>query len=326
MGYQERILHKCRKMINDTLARWNPFVGDSTITIPGNALPRPEDTPYASAGSAFDARKFWGRDIDEPGVGEPVEGDAYLWSEELSKFILGPAAGGEPDSTAGIGFLAHGSGTQELTDTPTKFIANTQNWDLGGFYDATTYTWKPPAGPVVMMFSVRNNPSGIQPLIGFYKNGGPGWVKYGGRYSFTGDAYTDGMWMDFAGGEDVYELRVWLHPDDAGESSNIISDQSFWAGVAIQLASSVGGGGSGGIVALTGDVVTSPTVPGQTRIDSLHSIPITNDTPNDGEFLVYSAALNKLVWRPGELTTPSDVVTSDGDLVTSGGVYVTSTP
>jgi hypothetical protein len=36
--------------------------------------------------------------------------------------------------------------------------------------------------------------------------------------------------------------------------------------------------------------------------------------------------LNKLVWRPVDLTTPDNAVTSNGDLVTSGGVYVTSTP
>lgn len=100
---------------------------------------------------------------------------------------------------------------------------------------------------------------------------------------------------------------------------------------ALRVAGGSGGAGPAGppgppgadATPLTGDVTTSGHV---STLVALHGVPITSAAPNDGEFLVYSAALNRIVWRPGEITTPANAVTSNGDLVTSGGEYVTSTP
>lgn len=314
-GYHEKLLARYVKRLEETLKRWNPFTGDAPITVPREALPPAEKSPYASAGSAFDARKFWGRALQE---GAPTEGDAYLWDETAGAFVLGPAAGGEPE--AGTGFLAHGGADQDLEDDPIKFLATTQNWDLGGLYNAAAATWTPPVGPVVFLFHIRTHTSSVQPVIGVYKNGGPAWLKYGGRYSYLGDGWTEGVWMDFAGGADVYELRVGLHPDDAGETANIVAGESFWSGVAIQAG---GGSGGGSSAPLTGDVTTAGSV---STLQALHGIPFTTATPVDGDFLVYSASANKLVWRAGEITTPDFAVVHDGDLVYSGGELVISTP
>lgn len=308
-------MRKVRKAIDDTIERWNPFTGDNPLLVPGNALPPPETSPYAGRGTEFDARKFWGRPLQE---GAPSDGDAYLWNAALEQFVLGAAAGGE--SEPGIGFMAHGASDQDIDSTPITFLATTQNWDLGGLYNAPAAQWTPPAGPVLFLFHIRSSTSSIQPVIGVYKNGGPGWVKSGGRYSYLGDGWTEGVWIDYAGGTDVYEIRVSIHPDDVGEPGSIVAGESFWAGIAIQAG---GGGSGGGIGPLTGDVTTSGNA---ATIAALHGIPITTTAPTDGESLYYDASINTLVWRPVTLTTPEDAITSGGDLVTSGGIYVIASP
>jgi hypothetical protein len=308
MSYQEALLLKVRRMIDETLKRWNPFTGEHAITVPREALPLPEDSPYAPAGAAFDARFLWGRPLAE---GAPAEGDAYLWSESEEAFILGPAAGGgEEEGEGGAGFSAYLAAPQVLSPTPIVLPATTEIFDIGGFYDTSTYRWSPPVGTVVLTYRMRVDDNAIEPTVQIFKTGLLAFSRTGGRYSYLTDGWAEGFWIGSSNGSDWFELRV------SAASGNLLAGDTFWAGL------HSGGAGTGG-GPLTGDVTT---VGNAATIAALHGIPITTAPPNDGEMLVYNAALNKLVWRPVDLTTPDNAVTSNGDLVTSGGVYVTSTP
>lgn len=305
--YNESILRAVRKMINDTLRRFNPFAGDHPITVPGAALPPPEESPYAPAGAAFDARFLWGRPLQE---GAPADGDAYLWDEDAEAFVLGAAAGGG-DGTAAA-FKAYLS-TNTAAAAAAVLPMGSETYDLGGFYDPATYTWTPPPGPVAFMLRTKLADNSGDISVQIRKNGAIVFAKEGGRYSVGGQAMMEAPYLDQANGSDAFQL--WA--ENISASGSLVAVATFWAGMC------AGGGGGGGTGTLTGDVTTAGSV---ATVRGLQGLPITTAPPSDGEFLVWSASAGKLVWRTGELTTPTDAVTSGGIVVTSGGEIVIHTP
>ena len=83
------------------------------------------------------------------------------------------------------------------------------------------------------------------------------------------------------------------------------------------------GADGSGSVTLTGDVTTDGAA---ATLRALRDILFTTAVPHDGEFLMYLASENKIVWRPAENITPAYAVTDGGDLVYDGGIIVIESP
>lgn len=231
MSYAERLLLVVKKMVEDHLARWNPFVGDTTITIPGEALPPPEKSPYAPAGAAFDARRLWGRPLQE---GAPDDGDAYLWNAEAEAFVLGAASGGGGTGIGGgAGFRASLGVPQLLSATPSVISMSAEDYDNGEHYEPFNYAWTPPAGPVAFVFRIHAN-TNVDVVASIYKNGAAIYSRPAGRYSYGGGSWVETAFMDLASGTDVYTLYA-----SSGEGPTLQPGTTYWAGM-------VAGGGGGG--------------------------------------------------------------------------------
>lgn len=226
-SYQTSILRKVQKMVEDTLKRWNPFTGDSPITVPREALPPAENSPYASSGSQYDARKFYGRPIQDIA---PSQGFGYVWDTATSQFILGPASG---DNGSGTGFRAQLAATTLTATASTVVPMATESYDIGNRYNPATYQWNPPAGPVVFMYRVRLDTASVDITVEIRKNGAVMFSRTGGRYSYLGSGWVEAVAMDNANGADVYDLRV------SGDGvASMLPGDTFWSGISA--------GGSGG--------------------------------------------------------------------------------
>lgn len=230
MSFTDTLMLKVRKAIDDTLARFNPFTGDDPLIVPREALPAPENSPYAPAGAAFDARSLWGRPLQE---GVPADGDAYLWDADAAAFVLGAAAGGGGGS--GAGFLASLGGDQALSGGAVKVDLNTESHDLGGLYDTATAQWTPPAGPLAIKYRVvtSDNADG-DPLVQIRRNGGIVYEREGGRYSRDGQGWSESTFIGMADEGDEFELFVTL------DGATLTTD-TYWSGM-------TGGGGGTGVV------------------------------------------------------------------------------
>lgn len=231
MAYQESILKRVKKMIDDTLARFNPFTGDHPLIVPRESLPAPENSPYAPAGAAFDARSLWGRPLQE---GAPADGDAYLWDEAAGAFVLGAAAGGGGN---GAGFLASLGDDQVLSGGAVKANMDTEAHDLGGLYDPALARWTPPAGPLAIKYRIvtSDNADG-DPLVQIRRNGSVVYEREGGRYSRDGQGWSESTYIGTSEEGDEFELYVTL------DGATLTAD-SYWSGMTGGGGTGAGGGG-----------------------------------------------------------------------------------
>lgn len=244
MSLASQILAACRQMIEDALERVGIAVSGDWV-LPSHAIPPEGDTgegftpaPHEHEG-LFDARSIWDRPISPAA---PIDGWTYVWDAALSQWVLGEAGGGGGPAAA---FKAYLTSNYDVGTSGILPMGNEQ-YDVGSFYDAASARWTPPAGPVAFMYRTKLNDN-LDIEVAITKNGGPIYIRSSGRYSVAGNAFTESMFFDLANGDDYYEITV------NGSSGDLVSSDTFWAGM-------VGGGGSGGGGTGGGGTVPPPFV------------------------------------------------------------------
>lgn len=134
-------------------------------------------------------------------------------------------------------FRANKGGTNQTgipVTTFTKVTFNTEVADVGGYFDAATNSrWTPPAGGVLLAFSLHfgaGNADGLR-LGSIFKNGVE-LARFGGGTKFTAsDGTVSGSVVDVASGTDYYEVFAY---SDVG-SGIVIGTvaETFFSGSAI---------------------------------------------------------------------------------------------
>jgi hypothetical protein len=122
------------------------------------------------------------------------------------------------------GFSAHKNGTAQtgINMTATKVTFGTEVYDTGGFYDATSSKWTPPAGPITIkagMVYTTNVVVGSFGSLSIYKNGTI--FKQGLVFGAFAAGFMNGEVTidDVANGTDYYEVYT-----SGGTASNFAID------------------------------------------------------------------------------------------------------
>lgn len=137
-----------------------------------------------------------------------------------------PAAASAPSTTAS--FSAYKSASQAVATTAyTKVSFNTENFDVGGFYDAATnFRWTPPAGTVFLHAAVStvnlaaNTPTAVKIL----KNGSTIVKELNGNFDGSGsipELTLSISAIDQSNGTDYYE--IWFATSDSSYSISHIA-------------------------------------------------------------------------------------------------------
>lgn len=233
--FNDKLVRYIHETIEAFLRRWPFDIRMATGQLPTTSLPPGGDTgdgfspaPHAHL-EFYDAHKFYGRPISSA---VPQDGEAFIWSDADTMFVLGAAGGGGAaafKAQLAADFDMDGGNLYVLPTT-------TELYDLGGLFDssADVYSWTPPAGPVAFMYRLRMSTNSQDVTTYLSKNGATAYTKTGGRYSYLGSGWVESTFFDLASGSDTYQLKV--HVDD---DATLLSSDSWWAGM-------VGGGGGGG--------------------------------------------------------------------------------
>lgn len=148
-----------------------------------------------AASAAAAANEF---EINEAGTSKKVTGAqiAAMVRSTVTTFSAYPAA-----NQTGI-----------ANATFTKVNMDTENWDVGGYFDTTNKRWTPPAGKVRM--SARVSTGAGQSvgtcLLCLYKNGARFRDGSPGYAQTANDGACEGSWLVDANGTDYFEIYIIL--------------------------------------------------------------------------------------------------------------------
>lgn len=147
----------------------------------------------------------------------------------LTAALSAVAVGSDPATNRGrstLGFLVSKLATQTITtSTFTRVSFSSETWDTGDLWNATTYRWTPPAGPVLVGGSVyvaTTVADAIYTAI-IYKNGSA-FAGDSEQPSTTGGAVSTVQTFDIANGTDYYELFFW---HNAGADATVSADSIY---------------------------------------------------------------------------------------------------
>lgn len=122
-------------------------------------------------------------------------------------------------------FRAHKNGTNQsgvVNGTLTKITFSTEAFDIGGHFDTTNSRWTPPAGVVMLhaQMQITGYTADADCSISIHKNGSATPIaNFGFAPNIDVEAIAQVFAVDFADGDDFYEVQVYLTTASTGTVS-----------------------------------------------------------------------------------------------------------
>ena len=133
-------------------------------------------------------------------------------------------------------FHARLSANQSIPDSADTLLQlNTVDYNVGSYYDTSTYRFTPPAGVYCITFMVTINSSTPDYVLGrIFKNGSNGILDHRGMESNAANAYVscNGTVQAYLNGTDYIDFRVQHNVNSAADASSTVG-QTFACGFLI---------------------------------------------------------------------------------------------